>query len=627
MFDFEYHLKNLPDKPGVYLMKNTLGEIIYVGKAKILKNRVKSYFQKSKNHSEKVRVLVKNISEFEYIVTDTEMEALILECNLIKKHSPRYNIALKDDKFYPFIKITINDDYPRVFVTRNYAKDGSKYFGPYTNGTAVYETITLINKIFPLRTCRLVIKEDGKPIRPCLNYHIKKCLGPCSGYISKKQYGEMIKEIMEILNGTDKTVVNDLKIQMESASMKLEFEKAGRLRDKILAIEAIVEKQKIFKTMEGDEDFINIYQDEKDSCVQIFFSRDGKITGRENFIFENTVDDNVGEVLSQFITSFYGSTAKVPRYIYAPEIADLELIEEFLAIKRGSKVLVRIPQKGQKKEMLEMVKNNGKITLEQFKDKFLRDKEINKTSLGELKDLLDLDEIPFRIEAYDISNIQGVDSVGTMVAFEEGRAKNSDYRRFRIKSVKGANDYDSMREILERRFKRGLEEIKAIQEKDIKFSSGKFSSFPDLIMMDGGKGQVNIALAVLENLNISIPICGLVKDDKHQTRGIIYNNEELIINRGSNLMQLIRRVQDEVHRFAITYHRSLRDKRTLHSILEDIPNVGEKRRKSLLMKFGSVDNIRNATIQELLETPSIDKKAAESIVSYFNKINSDKEAR
>ena len=627
MFDFEYHLKNLPDKPGVYLMKNSLGEIIYVGKAKILKNRVKSYFQKSKNHSEKVKVLVKNISEFEYIVTDSEMEALILECNLIKKYSPRYNIALKDDKFYPFIKITVNDDYPRVFVTRNYAKDGSKYFGPYTNGTAVYETITLINKIFPLRTCRLSIKEGGEPVRPCLNYHIKKCLGPCAGYVSKAEYGEMIKNIMDILNGTDRTVVNQLKSEMEAASMKLEFEKAAKLRDKILAVEAIVEKQKIFKTMEGDEDFINIYQDEKDSCVQIFFSRDGKITGREHFIFENTVDDNIGEILSDFITSFYGGTAKVPRYIYAPEIADSELIEEFLTIKRGAKVWLKVPQKGQKKEMLEMVKNNGQITLEQFKDKFLKDKEINKTSLNELKDLLDLDEPPFRIEAYDISNIQGVDSVGTMVAFEEGRAKNSDYRRFRIKSVKGANDYDSMREILERRFKHGLEEIKAIQEKNIKFSSGKFSSFPDLIMMDGGKGQVNVALSVLESLNISIPVCGLVKDDKHQTRGIIYNNEELIINRGSNLMQMIRRVQDEVHRFAITYHRSLRDKRTLHSILEDIPNVGEKRRRALLMKFGSVDKIKSASLEELLDTPSIDRKAAESIVKFFNKSEEERNSK
>ena len=618
MFDFEYHLKNLPEKPGVYIMKNSLGEIIYVGKAKILKNRVRSYFQNSKNHSEKVKVMVKNISEFEYIVTDSEMEALILECNLIKKHSPRYNIALKDDKFYPFIKITTNDDYPRVFVTRKYAKDGAKYFGPYTNGTAVYETITLINKIFPIRTCKLIINEDGQKVRPCLNYHIKKCVAPCAGYITKERYGEMINEIMDILNGKDKTIKNSLKKSMEEASMNLEFEKAARYRDKLLAIDAIVEKQKIFKTMEGDEDFINIYQDEKDSCIQIFFSRDGKVTGREHFIFENTADDKVGEVLEDFITSFYGGTAKIPKTIYLPDIEDSELIEEFLTIKRGAKAWVKVPQKGQKKDMLEMVKNNAKITLEQFKDKFLKEKEINRITLEELRGLLDLDEAPFRIESYDISNIQGVDSVGTMVVFEEGRSKNSDYRRFKIKSVKGANDYDSMREILERRFSHGLDEIKRIQERNLNFSSGKFSNFPDLIMMDGGKGQVNIALEVLDKLNISIPVCGLVKDDKHQTRGIIYNNKELIINRSSNLMQMIRRIQDEVHRFAITYHRTLRDKRTLHSILEDIPNIGEKRRRNLLMKFGSVENIKNATINELLETPSIDKKAAQSIKDYFS---------
>jgi excinuclease ABC subunit C len=618
MFDFEYHLKNLPEKPGVYIMKNSLGEIIYVGKAKILKNRVRSYFQNSKNHSEKVKVMVKNISEFEYIVTDSEMEALILECNLIKKHSPRYNIALKDDKFYPFIKITTNDDYPRVFVTRKYAKDGAKYFGPYTNGTAVYETITLINKIFPIRTCKLIINEDGQKVRPCLNYHIKKCVAPCAGYITKERYGEMINEIMDILNGKDKTIKNSLKKSMEEASMNLEFEKAARYRDKLLAIDAIVEKQKIFKTMEGDEDFINIYQDEKDSCIQIFFSRDGKVTGREHFIFENTADDKVGEVLEDFITSFYGGTAKIPKTIYLPDIEDSELIEEFLTIKRGAKSWVKVPQKGQKKDMLEMVKNNAKITLEQFKDKFLKEKEINRITLEELRDLLDLDEAPFRIESYDISNIQGVDSVGTMVVFEEGRSKNSDYRRFKIKSVKGANDYESMREILERRFSHGLDEIKRIQERNLNFSSGKFSNFPDLIMMDGGKGQVNIALEVLDKLNISIPVCGLVKDDKHQTRGIIYNNKELIINRSSNLMQMIRRIQDEVHRFAITYHRTLRDKRTLHSILEDIPNIGEKRRRNLLMKFGSVENIKNATLDELLETPSIDKKAAQSIRDYFS---------
>lgn len=618
MFDFEYHIKNLPDKPGVYLMKNSLGEVIYVGKAKVLKNRVKSYFQKSKNHSEKVKVMVKNIAEFEYIVTDSEMEALILECNLIKKYSPKYNILLKDDKFYPFIKITVNDDYPRVFVTRRFAKDGSKYFGPYTNGSAVYETLDLIYKIFPLRNCKLVIKENGEKVRPCLNYHIKKCLGPCGGHISKEEYGKMINDIIDILSGKETYITKMLKSDMEKAAEELEFEKAASLRDKILSINAIAEKQKIFKTMEGDEDFINIEQDEKDSCIQVFFSRDGKVIGREHFIFENTANEGIGEIIEDFIGSFYGGTAKIPKAIYVPQIDNFDLMEEYLTIKRGSKVWIKVPQKGQKKEMLEMVKNNARITLEKFKDKYLKDKEINRISLLELQDLLELEECPQRIEAYDISNIQGVDSVGTMIVFEEGRAKNSDYRRFKIKTVKGANDYDSMREILTRRFNHGLDEIKAIQQRDLKLSAGKFSTFPDLIMMDGGKGQVNVALEVLQSLNIDIPVCGLVKDDKHQTRGIIYNNNELIINKGSNLMQLIRRIQDEVHRFAITYHRSLRDKRTLHSVLDDIPYVGEKRRRALLVKFGSVDNIKKASMQELLETQSIDKKSAESIYNYFN---------
>ena len=618
MFDFEYHIKNLPDKPGVYLMKNSLGEVIYVGKAKVLKNRVKSYFQKSKNHSEKVKVMVKNIAEFEYIVTDSEMEALILECNLIKKYSPKYNILLKDDKFYPFIKITVNDDYPRVFVTRRFAKDGSKYFGPYTNGSAVYETLDLIYKIFPLRNCKLVIKENGEKVRPCLNYHIKKCLGPCGGHISKEEYGKMINDIIDILSGKETYITKMLKSDMEKAAEELEFEKAASLRDKILSINAIAEKQKIFKTMEGDEDFINIEQDEKDSCIQVFFSRDGKIIGREHFIFESTANEGIGEIIEDFIGSFYGGTAKIPKAIYVPQIDNFDLMEEYLTIKRGSKVWIKVPQKGQKKEILEMVKNNARITLEKFKDKYLKDKEINRISLLELQDLLELEECPQRIEAYDISNIQGVDSVGTMIVFEEGRAKNSDYRRFKIKTVKGANDYDSMREILTRRFNHGLDEIKAIQQRDLKLSAGKFSTFPDLIMMDGGKGQVNVALEVLQSLNIDIPVCGLVKDDKHQTRGIIYNNNELIINKGSNLMQLIRRIQDEVHRFAITYHRSLRDKRTLHSVLDDIPYVGEKRRRALLVKFGSIDNIKKASMQELLETQSIDKKSAESIYNYFN---------
>lgn len=624
MFDFKAQLKILPDKPGVYLMKNTLGEIIYVGKAKILKNRVRQYFQNSKNHSEKVKAMVKNISEFEYIVTDSEMEALILECNLIKKYSPKYNISLKDDKFYPFIKITINEDFPKVYITRNYAKDGNKYFGPYPNAGAVHETINLIRKIFPLRTCKRFIVEGGKHTRPCLNYHIKKCNAPCEGHISKAEYRSMIDEIMDVLSGRDKTLVNNLKKEMQEQSLNLEFEKAASLRDKILAIENIAEKQKVFKSQDNDEDFINMYKDEKDCCIQVFFLRDGKVTGREHFILENSSHEDDSTALSQFIVSFYGGTPKVPKNIYIPASDEVEALEEFLSIKRGSKVFVKIPVKGEKKEMLELVENNAKVTLEQFKDKILMDKEINKLCLEQIQDLLELDSLPFRIEAYDISNIQGVDSVGSMIVFEDGKAKNSDYRRFRIKTVKNANDYDSMREILERRFTHGLKEIKEIQDKEIKFSNGKFSNFPDLIMMDGGKGQVNIALEVLEKLGINIPVCGLVKDDHHATRGIIYNNKELIVNRNSNLMQLIRRIQDEVHRFAITYHRSLRDKRTLHSILDDIPNVGQKRRMSLLMKFGSIENIKKATMEELLQTESIDNKSANSIFTYFKKNEQNK---
>ncbi len=619
IFDFKNQLKILPDKPGVYLMKNSLGEVIYVGKAKILKNRVRQYFQNSKNHSEKVKAMVKNIAEFEYIITDSEMEALILECNLIKKYSPRYNILLKDDKFYPFIKVTSNEEFPKIFITRKYAKDGNKYFGPYTNIASVYETMNLIKKIFPIRTCKKAITEGGNPTRPCLNYHIKKCNAPCAGYISKDDYRNMISEVMELLSGKNKDLVNKLQKDMEYASQNLEFEKAASLRDKIIAINNIVEKQKIFKSQEGDEDFINLYKDEKDCCVQVFFLRDGKVTGREHFILENSTYQEESSILSQFMISFYGGTPKVPKHIYIPKEQDTEILEEFLKIKRGSKVNVKVPKIGSKKEMLELVRNNAKLTLEQFKEKLLMDKKINIGCLEELKELLNLDDIPNRIESFDISNIQGVDSVGSMIVFENGKAKNSDYRRFGIKNVKNGNEYDSMREILERRFTHGLKEVKEIQERNLKFSNGKFSNFPDLIMMDGGKGQVNVAKEVLNKLDIQIPICGLVKDDHHSTRGIIYNNEEIIINRSSNLMQFIRRVQDEVHRFAITYHRSLRDKRTLHSILEDIPNVGEKRRRALLMKFGSVENIKNAKLEELLLTESIDNKAANSIISYFKK--------
>ncbi len=619
MFDFQHQLKILPDKPGVYIMKNSLGEVIYVGKAKVLKNRVRQYFQNSKNHSEKVRAMVKNIAEFEYIVTDSEMEALILECNLIKKYSPRYNIALKDDKFYPFIKITTNEDFPRVYVTRNFAKDGNRYFGPYTNGTAVYEVMGLIKKLFPLRTCKKAIVEGGEPTRACLNYHINLCKAPCAGYISKAEYWEMIDEIISILNGTDTSIIKKLKVEMEKAAEELEFEKAAKIRDRILAIELIREKQKMFTVKEGDEDFIDLYTDEKDGCAQVFFVREGKVTGREHFMIENISDDPVKEVISSFIASFYGGTAQIPKTIYVPEeIEDQELIEKFLTEKRGSKVWIKVPKKGDKKNLLDMVRNNAKIMLDQFKEKMVEEKELNKSALTELADVLGLDSLPARIEAYDISNIQGVDSVGTMVVFENGKAKNSDYRRFKIKSVKGPNDYESMREILSRRFSHGLEEVNKIKERNLEYSKGKFCIFPDLIMMDGGKGQVNIALEVLKDFGIEIPVCGLVKDDKHRTRGIIFNNEEILIRRGSGLMNLITRVQDEVHRYAITYHRSLRDKRTLHSILEDIPRIGEKRRRNLLMKFGSIDNIKKASMEELLDTPGIDRRAAESIKQYFS---------
>lgn len=619
MFDFQHQLKILPDKPGVYIMKNSLGEVIYVGKAKVLKNRVRQYFQNSKNHSEKVRAMVKNIAEFEYIVTDSEMEALILECNLIKKYSPRYNIALKDDKFYPFIKITTNEDFPRVYVTRNFAKDGNRYFGPYTNGTAVYEVMGLIKKLFPLRTCKKAIVEGGESTRACLNYHINLCKAPCAGYISKAEYWEMIDEIINILNGTDTSIIKNLKLEMEKAAEELEFEKAAKIRDRILAIELISEKQKMFTVKEGDEDFIDLYTDEKDGCAQVFFVREGKVTGREHFMIENISDDPVKEVISSFIASFYGGTAQIPKAIYVPEeIEDQELIEKFLTEKRGSKVWIKVPKKGDKKNLLDMVRNNAKIMLDQFKEKMVEEKELNKSALTELADVLGLDSLPARIEAYDISNIQGVDSVGTMVVFENGKAKNSDYRRFKIKSVKGPNDYESMREILSRRFSHGLEEVNKIKERNLEYSKGKFCIFPDLIMMDGGKGQVNIALEVLKDFGIEIPVCGLVKDDKHRTRGIIFNNEEILIRRGLGLMNLITRVQDEVHRYAITYHRSLRDKRTLHSILEDIPRIGEKRRRNLLMKFGSIDNIKKASMEELLDTPGIDKRAAESIKQYFS---------
>lgn len=619
MFDFKYQLKMLPDKPGVYLMKNTLGEVIYVGKAKVLKNRVKQYFQNSKNHTNKVKAMVKNIYEFEYIVTDSEMEALILECNLIKKYRPKYNVLLKDDKHYPFIKITVSEDFPRVFVARIRAKDGAKYFGPYPDASAVYETIELLKKVFPIRTCRKVIKENDEKSRYCLNYDMGLCKAPCAGYINKSEYMNMIKDIIDLLSGKNDKFIKKLEGEMNLAAEELMFEKAANLRDKIRAINVITERQKIISNNFNNEDFINLYGDGEEWCCQVFFVRNGKIVGREHYIVENNILENKEQIISDFIKEFYGSTAFIPKAIYVPQINELELLQEWLSYKKGSLVEIKVPKKGEKIDLLNMVEENAKITLEQFKLKIKREKLFHENSLKELGEVLGLSEIPSRIEAYDISNIQGVDSVGTMVVFENGKPKNSDYRRFKIKSVKGANDYDSMREILTRRFEHGIKEIEDIQKRKLQLSGVKFSVFPDLILMDGGKGQVNVALEVLNQYNINIPVCGMVKDDKHKTRGLVYNNNELYIDRHSDVMNLITRIQDEVHRFAITYHRSLRDKRILHSVLEDIPNIGIKRRKELLKKFGSIENIRKASYNELLDTESINEKAAQSIIDYFHK--------
>ncbi|MBY6801364.1 excinuclease ABC subunit UvrC [Clostridium botulinum] len=617
MFDLEYQLKNLPDKPGVYLMKNNLGEIIYVGKAKILKNRVRQYFQKSQKHSEKVKAMVKNIEEFEYIITDSEIEALILECNLIKKYRPKYNILLKDDKHYPFIKVTLAEDFPRVISTRKVTKDGSKYFGPYVDGSSVKDIIELIKKTFPIRTCKKNIVEGAKAIRPCLNYQIGLCKAPCAQYIKKSEYREIIDDVIKLLSGKHLDIVENFKLNMEKAAENLEFEKAAMLRDKINIIEKIGEKQKIILNNFDNEDYISLYSDGKDTCFQVFFLRNGKIVGREHFIIEDTFDTNSSTLISNFLKEFYGGTAYIPKTIYVPNIEDEALLEQWLTLKKESKSTIKVPIKGEKKNILVLVEKNAKTTLENFKLKYLQEKALYDNVLKDLKNILRLQEEPIRIEAFDISNIQGFDSVGSMVVFEKGRAKPSNYRRFKINTVKGADDYKSMKEILTRRFQHGLSEIKSIQDRKLEFSSGKFSVFPDLILMDGGKGQINIALEVLNTFNIDIPVCGMVKDNKHRTRGLIYNGEEIIINKYGSVMKFITRVQDEVHRFAISYHRSLRGKNSFHSLLDDIPNIGEKRKKDLLFNFKSIDNIKKATYEELLSIPSMDKKSAECVLEFF----------
>lgn len=619
MFDFEYQLSILPRQPGVYIMKNSLGEIIYIGKAKILRNRVRSYFKSPDQLNVKTRHLVSNIAEFEFIVTDSEIESLILEQNLIKENMPKYNINLKDDKRFPFIKVTVNEDFPRVFMTRNLMKDKAKYFGPYTDVNSVYETLEAIKKVYPIRTCKRVILEDGPVSKPCLNYHLGLCSAPCSKMISKEDYKKIIDDVIDLLNGKKTEFVKNIKKEMEEAAGALDFEKAAKLRDKYLAIEKVQNKQKIYFTQkENDEDYVSIYSDGTDSCVQVFFQRDGKIQGREHFMINDTMDEDTSKVLEEFLESFYGKTAYIPKQIYTEKIENFDLLEEFLSLKKGQKVFVEEPTRGEKKRLLELVRKNAEMTLTQFKGKIIRDKEDSEIALNALTQILELEEYPHRIESYDISNIAGVDSVGSMIVFEDGRSKTSDYRRFRIKSVKGANDYESLREILRRRFERGLKEIDEIKNSTLDFSLGKFSFFPDLILMDGGKGQISAALEVLEEFGLDIPVAGIVKDDRHRTRGIIYNGEEKDLSSYRNVIHLLTKIQDEVHRFAITYHRSLRNRTTMTSVLDSIKGVGEKRRKNLLLHFGSIENIKNASVSELLEVNGMDKRSASQVFDFFH---------
>ena len=618
MFNIDEELKKLPDKPGVYIMKNKDGEIIYVGKAISLKRRVRQYFGSPKNNPPKVNALVKNIYEFEYIIVDNEVEALILEANLIKKHKPKYNILLRDDKQYPYIKVTTNEKYPRVIKTRNVLKDGSKYFGPYPSGYAVNDTIDIIRNLYPIRTCNQDIEKNQGKTRPCLNYYIGRCLGPCQGNVFESKYMEMIDEIIMFLNGKEDKLIEVIEDKMKKASEDLNFEDAARYRDQVKSLNIVLEKQKIVTTNLIDQDIIGMARGIDEVCIQVFFVRAGKIIGREHFILSDTFNEERKEILSSFIKQFYLGTAYVPKEIFIEEeVEDMEAISKWLSGKRGSKVIFRVPKRGEKSELMEMVKKNAENMLSQYGDKLLSQQRENEKTLKEIKEAMDLIEMPYRIEAYDISNISGVNPVGSMVVFEHGESKKSDYRRFKIQSVNTPDDYKSMEEIIRRRFIRGIKERELIMESKIEVKG--FSNFPDLIMIDGGKGQVNVALGVLRELGLNIPVCGLVKDDFHKTRGIIYNNEEINLDENSLGFRLIYRIQEEAHRFAISYHRSLRSKKMFKSELDDIKGIGEKRKKELLKYFHTIDNIKKASIEELAKVDGMNIRVAEDLYNHFRK--------
>lgn len=614
MFDFSEELKKLPDKPGVYIMHNSSDEIIYVGKAVNLKNRVRQYFQNSKNKTAKTTALVSHIAYFEYIVTDSEMEALLLECNLIKEHRPKYNVMLKDDKTYPYIKVTVNEDYPRIFITRKYVKDKSRYFGPITDVTAAKETVELINKLFPIRKCRKSLpKEIGKE-RPCLNYHIGQCAAPCDNLISKEEYNKIVDEVLAVLEGKYDYIIKYLEELMYDASEKMDFEKAASYRDRIAGVKKIMEKQKITNSGAGDSDVIAFSRAMDEALVQVFFIRGGKLSGREHFLINAPDYIDRSGIMTQFVKQFYSGTAYIPKELILEEelVPEEEgAILELLESMRGSKVTITVPKKGEKHKMVELAAGNAAITFERIGERIKKEQRQTTGALQEIKEILGLDEIPYRIESYDISNTQGFESVGSMVVFENGKSKNSDYRKFRIKTVIGANDFASMEEVITRRLSHYAKE---------KNENGSFARLPDLIMVDGGKTQIAAALNAMDNVGIYVPVCGMVKDDRHRTRGLLYNDEEKEIKPNSEGFKLITRIQDEVHRFAIEYHRKLRSERQVHSVLDDIEGIGPKRRKALMKTFGDIEAIKNAEVYELLEAEGMTIKAAESVYAFFRGI-------
>ncbi len=622
MFDFQEELKKLPHCPGVYIMHDANDNIIYVGKAINLHNRVRSYFRKNIGRGPQIDKMVTLIARFEYIVTDSELEALVLENNLIKEHSPKYNTMLKDDKTYPYIKVTVSEDYPRVLFCRQMKKDRSRYFGPYTSAGAVKDTIELINKLFCLRTCNRNLSKEVGGERACLNYHIGQCLAPCQGKITREEYQEQVKGALAFLNGNYQDTLKELEQKMQRASENLEFEEAIRYRDLYNSVKQIASKQKMEESDGEDKDIIALACDDRDAVVQVFFVRGGKLIGREHFYMTHVSETPKKQILLDFVKQFYAGTPFIPReLILQEEIEDIQVIEQWLTGRKGSRVYIRIPKIGAKEKLVELAAKNAMLVLSQDKERIRREEGRTIGAVKEIASLLGLEEVN-RMEAFDISNISGFANVGSMVVFEKGKPKKSDYRKFKIKTVSGPDDYACMKEVLTRRFTHGMEERKILDDKELENEFGSFTKFPDLLMMDGGRGQVNIALQVLEELRLNIPVCGMVKDDNHNTRGLYFNNKEIDIDRRSEGFKLITRIQDEAHRFAIEYHRSLRSKAQVKSVLDEIPGVGPTRRKALMKHFASIEEIKQAEFETLLEAEGMNRAAAQSVYDFFH--NQDK---